>query len=210
MNFKEGFDKFEKELQSTGVLLSNLVDLITKNTSDFQVSDKFKIYELSYLKMYVAFEEFTECAFVAYLLGETTTLGYSPKLICKAESRDEAFNIIHGTELKKSEYIEWANLRMLAKKANVLFRGKNPFQNLIENNPNFSYFRDLRNVIAHSSTFHYDTMKSIEEVYFTTFQNRSAGELLSTQMLRKPNKEFFYFLKDEIIKSAKMMMTDPN
>ncbi len=212
MNFKNGFKIFTKSTGELCSLLENSLESIRKNSDSLRRNDQYKIYELCYLKLFIAFEEFTECTFVSYLLGKKTPLGYSPKLICKAKNEVQALDIISGKVLKKSEYIEWGNLNSLARKAEVLFNGLNPYQNLLERS-DYRTFKDLRNSIAHTLSFHKNPVKDIQERFSLLPYDPSAktpGELLAKRIkIKEEERFFFYFLKDEIIKSAEILMTDP-
>lgn len=105
------------------------------------------IYEIAFLKVFTAWEEFLEDAFVAYLTGARTKK-FTPNVYLRKISKKHALRILCGT----LDYPDWTSIEDVNKLAQLYFVSGKPFlQPLQEIERYFKDIKKVRNAIVHSS-----------------------------------------------------------
>lgn len=108
----------------------------------------YLIVELSFLQVYLAWEDFLEQTFLRYMCGGRTSSGKSPRLYVKPKNLDHAYNIIKG----KQPFIKWEIAKDVIERAELFFHNGEPFKNAIGSiSVELEDMRKIRNRVAHRS-----------------------------------------------------------
>lgn len=115
-----------------------------KGAVHLKESEFFSIIELSFIKVYLAWENFLEETFILLMLGK------NKKLVKYVSPKDQT----HALELLKEgrEYPEWTKIDVILRKAEMLFKNGNPYKRYLNQiNTEIKDMTAIRNSIVHRS-----------------------------------------------------------
>ncbi|MEO0075342.1 MAG: hypothetical protein ABIK31_04445 [candidate division WOR-3 bacterium] len=167
-------EQLKEEMNKSLNVLSeiNPIESLKKETVD-------SIYELSFLKIFLAWERFIERTFILYLRGEQTDNGYKPTSYVSPKDENHAYDIIKGG----FRYPDWLNLEFIREKADLFFDKGLPFKDVLYNNTTIKkvlqQMKKIRNRIVHASQ---NSIREYEELLrdeFGAVLNISPGEFLA-------------------------------
>lgn len=162
----------------------------------------FLIVELSFLKIYLAWEQFLEDSFVKYMMGGTTASGY------KVKSYVNPKNFVHTQEIinEGKNYSKWDYDEVIRKASHFLING-GPYKKTLQ--PIYSYLKemsDIRNSIVHGSRYSIERFKSIvrSKIKYAP-PNITPGEFLLI-IESKTKKSFFQYYTDSLVDASKKIV----
>jgi len=137
-------DEFRQQIKRSFELIKSM----NKARSSFLRGQVYTIYELSFLRIFLAWEWFIENTFVSYMLGKKTDKGYSPKLYVKPLDRNHAYNFVK----EGRDYADWLSPDVVIRKARLFFRDGEPYRDaLMSIIGDIQDMKTLRNSIVHMS-----------------------------------------------------------
>ncbi len=161
----------------------------------------FLIVELSFLKIYLAWEQLLEETFIRYMTGGKTFKGY------KVSSYVSPKNYIHAQELinEGKEYSNWTPDEII-RKASLFFK-KEPYKNALK--PIIQQLNEMkciRNRIVHGSHHSNEKFKSLvrSKISYAPV-GITAGDFL-LKMESETKKTFFEFYTDFIVNASKKIV----
>jgi hypothetical protein len=111
-----------------------------------------EIAELSFLKVYLAWERFLEEAFARYLCGARSVGGFLPRSYAEPRNLDHARQLVMMAPQRILRYADWANRELIIRRAELVFRDGKPFvQPLQAGALDLDDMGIIRNRIAHGS-----------------------------------------------------------
>lgn len=116
------------------------------------------IFELAFLRSYLAWEVFLEESFVLYLLGQTSPKGLTPHRYVIPRNREHALEFTLGESLRA----DWTAVDRVIARANRFFRNGEPYNTVLH--PMTSRLNDIktiRNAVVHASTDSQDKFKAL-------------------------------------------------
>jgi hypothetical protein len=105
------------------------------------------VYELAYLRAYLAWEVFLEDIFFAFMLGAKSVAGKAPSRYFTPSSRKHAETMV----LRGQRFVRWTDAREIRDRAELLFHAGEPFAPALKAAPHLNDMRIVRNRIAHNS-----------------------------------------------------------
>lgn len=133
------------------------------------------IAALSFFRMYLAWEEFLEEAFLILLVrARRGTKG--ARSLLDVKSRKEAFMIMKG---EKRQYVEWTVAKDVRDRAATFFKDGRPFETpLASGTLHLERMRKIRNRIAHRSKHVEDQFKEFIRELYGAYRPETPGSLL--------------------------------
>lgn len=156
--FKKIFDSFEIQLiQAFDLIKSvkNVRSTLINSRSQISQSELYEIVELSFIKIFIAWEEFLEDMFIRHLM---------PQKKSKIKSYVHAQSLKHAYEIVKENkpYPDWTNKDEVVRKANIFFKDGAPYKNVLNSiNSDLDDIKTIRNSIVHMSNKSRDGFKSL-------------------------------------------------
>jgi hypothetical protein len=112
-----------------------------------------QIAELSYLKIYLAWESFLEESFIRFLSGARTLSGRGVSSYVTPSSLDHARDVLTGLD-KGGRYADWAKREVVTERARLLFKNGTPFVGPLQAAASdLNDMRTMRDCIAHRSAY---------------------------------------------------------
>ncbi len=185
----EAKDEFKQHIKRS----SKLIQSVNKARPHFLQDQIYLIYELSFLRIFLAGEEFIESTFILYMLQEKTDSGYGPKTYVRPVDRRHAYKFAR----EGRDYTDWTSPDTVIRKAVLLFEDGKPFKDAFT--PIIQDIQDMktiRNAVVHMST------KSREK-FETLVRNKlgyaksgiTPGEFLYTNTKSQDMSYITYFTK---------------
>jgi len=119
--------------------------------SHLKIDQVHSIYELSFLKMFLAWEFFLEKSFILYMLGKETDNGYKPNRYVSPKDENHAYELIKGGR----SFPDWLSVDFIKEKSGLFFENGNPFKDILCNDQNINQdlrmMKTIRNRIVHIS-----------------------------------------------------------
>jgi len=123
------------------------------------------ITELSFLRIFIAWENFLEESFIRYLVGAKSPSGYIPKRTVSPSNMEIAKKILSG---ERKEYIRWNSASEVVARAEIYFKDGEPYANAIRGATiDLDDMNIIRNRITH--------MSSTSKTKFNNFVRRRFG-----------------------------------
>jgi len=142
---------FRKKINESLSLANDAVSLkeLRGNTyRNIRKSKTYLIVELSFLQLFISWEQFLEQTFVRYMCGGITCNGYSPKRFVQPKTLEHAGDII----MQGRPYVDWTKLDEVITKAELYFDKGEPFADTLRNaSAQLEDMKMLRNRITHRS-----------------------------------------------------------
>lgn len=156
---------------------------------------KEKLFELAFLKVFIAWEGFMAESFLLYSLGHQTPGGFAPRRYIFPDGRDHAINLVIGDLSKiREKGADWSSADLIIARADRIFKNGKPFVQALR--PKTFMLNDLktiRNAIAHSSK---EAMRKFESLvrrkspYYP--RGLTVGSFLKSYVPDIPKQTYFY------------------
>jgi hypothetical protein len=166
--------------------------LTTPRIPKYSKSHKYMLIEFSFLKEFLAWEEFLEQSFILMLLGKRSKIP-APKIIIKPATRAIALSLVNGDK----SYVDWTDVDKVVKRAQRFFKDGKPFDALKLKKRIFSDIKIVRNCIAHRSESSWESFETVarRELLGLPF-GMSPGKFLDT--IVPPHTETYKILRTVI------------
>jgi hypothetical protein len=110
-----------------------------------------QISELSFLRIYVAWEEFLEESFARFLCGAKTQSGFQPRRYASPKNLDHAKALVTGLE-RGGRFADWSKRETVLDRAQLLFKDGRPYAGPLRAAAReLDDMRTIRDRIAHRS-----------------------------------------------------------
>jgi hypothetical protein len=126
-------DEFKQQMKRSFELIQSIYKIKPPLLQD-QI---YMIYELSFLKFFLAWEWFIENTFILYILGHRTDIRYMPKAYVRPKDQYHAYQFIK----EGREYADWTSPDIVIRKANLFFEDGEPYKNVLNPIINTGYTR---------------------------------------------------------------------
>lgn len=111
-------------------------------------SKKYLIVELSFLKLYLAWEQFLEETFTRFMCGSITASGYSPNRFVQPPTLKHAYSMV----LEGKSFVDWTKISNIIRRARMFFEEGEPYVTAVGSaSSELEEMRRIRNRIAHRS-----------------------------------------------------------
>lgn len=170
------FGEFRTEVSNA----TKLLEKIENNPGLLHQPQVDLIFELAFLKIFIAWEQFLENTFVRYMCGATSQSGKEPIRIVSVRHLDDALNVICG----ERQYADWASVEVVVGRANRFFDSGEPYATPLQSAAaELVNMRWVRNhIVHHSNKSREDFTKLLVNTYGFRPQGMTAG-----RFLRRPN-----------------------
>lgn len=157
-------------------------------------SDLLQVIELSFVKIFLAWEQFLEDTFVRYMIGVRGK--NKVKSYLKPKSLNHAFEILK----EGKPFPDWTNIDGILRKANIYFKEGEPYRsnlNLIKSELEDMKF--IRNAIVHMSGIAEEKFKSVVRSNIGTFpRGMTPGKFLYSIKSQRPKITYLEFYIDKL------------
>jgi hypothetical protein len=145
LNVNSVLNEFKQEVLRCKTLVTTAR---TRGISYFQCE---QISELSFLRVYVAWEEFLEGSFSRFLCGARSRSGRRPTRYTSPKNLEHARKMIIGFE-RGDRFADWSQRQKVTTRAELLFKDGSPFRTPIQAaGAELDEMRAIRDRIAHRS-----------------------------------------------------------
>ena len=200
MSIQHGLTDLEAELDRCEVLrLHALTDIVDSSTREL-------VYESVILRASRAHENFLECTFLSYLVGEPTVEGVSISVFANPRDRNHARRIISSSA--GARFLDWSEASEVRKRCEVFFESDSPiYKATMAKSSELAWLKKIRNQAAHDSVESRIAFnKALESVLLISpIPPPSAGEFLQMRPPSGPirNREILAFLLDALRQFAR-------
>lgn len=165
-------DEFKKQISNA----INLLDKIERSPKVLYQPQVDLIFELAFLKIFIAWEQFLEDTFARYMCGASSLSGKKPTRNATARYLDHALSIIYGGQ----PYADWTSVDIVVDRANRFFDKGEPYTTPLQSaTKELRDMRRIRNHIAHhSNKSREDFNKLLVSIYGFRPQGMTAGRFL--------------------------------
>lgn len=144
-------ETFKKNVHKSLSLAKDAIDFKEFRGGRYRPILKTRLYlivELSFLQLFISWEQFLEQTFTRYMCGGRTSSGYSPNRYVQPKTLEHALNMIK----QKKPYVDWTVGGEVINKAKLCFRDGEPFANALGGSlGQLEEMKKNRNRIAHRS-----------------------------------------------------------
>jgi len=164
--------EFTRELSNATKLLDN----IETNHGALHQPQVDLIFELAFLKIFIAWERFLENTFIRYLCGASSLSGKRPTRTVSARYLADALIVISGDR----GYADWVSVDIVVGRANRFFDSGEPYSTPLQSAAaELTNMRKIRNhIVHHSNKSRDDFNKMLVGIYGFRLQGMSAGRFL--------------------------------
>ncbi|NPV14383.1 hypothetical protein HPY86_05575 [candidate division WOR-3 bacterium] len=213
-NLNETKNKFIAQMNDSFNLLQTMNQIPNIDSNVINL-----VYELSFLKMYLAWEWFIEETFILYMLGEKTDSGYAPNRYVFPRDKNHAYAIITSGR----RYAKWLNLNFIKKKSELFFKDGEPFKRVLCDNADINRalqnMTTLRNAIVHISQTSREEYESMlesmltREGYKSMLRNElgyaspiSPGEFLMKPVRKLPKTSYIGYFSEILLTASDLIV----
>ncbi len=160
---KQRFEKIKTEEVSFVLSLSQLARKVGARHYPIKGALRESLCEMSFLAIFIAWEEFLESTFEQYLvLGRKRISSVRPKI--QLDNLTTARDLILG---ERRQYVEWSDPDLVRARAKIFFRDGEPYESALGNAlTHLNRIRIVRNCSVHHSKYAADKFHSmIRELY---------------------------------------------
>lgn len=191
-------NRFNSEIEKSFTLIRVIANIKPKLHQKYV----FLVVELSFLKVYIAWEQFLEDTFVNYIMGRKTRKGYKVKSFVNPKNFIHAKGIINeGRNYSKWDYDE------VIRKSLLFLKNGYPYKNTLQ--PISNYLKEMsyiRNSIVHGSSHSMERFKSIVRSKIKYAPAKiTPGEFL-LKIESKTKKTFFQHYTDFVVDASKKIV----
>ncbi len=171
----------------------------TKINSKCQIkqTEFYEVVELSFIKIFIAWEQFLEKVFIRHLGSQKNS---KVKSYIKAKNLNHAYKIVK----ENKPYPDWTNKDVVLRKANLFFKDGEPYRtalSLIASD--LEDIKTIRNSIVHMSNNSQEKFKSlIRSSLNRSPSGMSAGKFLLT-IKNRPGETYMEHYSNILISTAK-------
>lgn len=164
--------EFTRELSNA----TQLVDTIEQSPGALHQPQVDLIFELAFLKIFIAWEQFLENTFIRYMCGASSLSGEKPRRIVSVRFLDDALRVIYGNRL----YADWTSVDVIINRANSFFDNGEPYATPLQSAAvELTSMKRIRNhIVHHSKKSREDFGKVFANIYGFRPQGMSAGRFL--------------------------------
>ncbi|MFC1937444.1 hypothetical protein ACFLWY_02645, partial [Chloroflexota bacterium] len=165
-------DEFKIELSNS----TKLLDKVEQSPGALHQPQVDLIFELAFLKIFIAWEQFLENSFIRYMCGASSLSGRNPRRIVSAKHLEDALRVVCGDRL----YADWTSVDVIINRANSFFDNGEPYSTPLQSAAvELTNMKKIRNHIVHHSKKSRDDFRKIfVNVYGFRPQGMSAGRFL--------------------------------
>lgn len=147
---------------STSLSLANDVGKFKEFKIDkYLAISKSRIYlitELSFLQLFISWEQFLADTFVRYMCGAVTSSGYSPGRRIQAQNLEHALDVIR----QNRPYVDWTRWDEVISHARLYFTDGEPFATALGGSlAQLDEMKNIRNRITHKSPYSSERFKAL-------------------------------------------------
>ena len=166
------FGEFKTEVSNA----TKLLDKIENNPGVLHQPQVDLIFELAFLKIFIAWEQFLENTFIRYMCGASSLSGGKPIQIVSVRYLEDALKVIYGSR----DYADWTSVDVILTRANSFFDSGEPYATPLQSAATeLTNMRGIRNHIAHHSKKSREDFKKVfVNIYGFRPQGMSAGRFL--------------------------------
>jgi len=159
------------------------------------------IYEVSFLKIFTAWEKFLEESFIGYLEGKFTKK-QRPRLITKKIGSEKAYALLRGTK----QYPDWTKIEDVLTLSSLFFITSNPYDTILRSEyQRLSQMKTIRNAITHISKSSSDGFKKLLRAELASYSiSMSPGEFLMQKKL--PSEQYLSYYTNLLKTSASFIV----
>lgn len=187
--FKNIFDETNNTLADSAVLYQNRANA---NGVNFTKEIYYYVLEHCFMRIYLAWENFLEEAFILYLCDSTDMKDNKYKRYATPNDEEHAYELLKGTK----QYPDWTNIGDVNLLSKLFFENSGPFKLLLSNPVEFQHMKTIRNRISHTS------QKSINKFNTLTNSQIAISGLSAADFLfnyKTENVTFYSFYTDILL-----------
>lgn len=185
------FSKVKVEFKRHIAKSFELIQKVNNGGSSFTQDQIYLIFELSFLRIFLAWEQLVEDTFIMYILGRKTKKGYRPQTYVKPKDEKHAYDIARLGR----DYTDWTTPSSVIEKAELFFKDGMPYKDALKPaNQDIQDMKTLRNAIVHMSQDAQEKFESLvrnKEKYFK--KGVTPGKFLSTTVKNDQRTYISYF-----------------
>jgi hypothetical protein len=138
------------------------------------------IFELAFLKIFIAWEQFLENTFIRYMCSASSLSGKRPTRIVSVRHLDDALRVICG----ERPYADWTSVEVVVDRANRFFDSGEPYATPLQSAAvELTNMRRIRNhIVHHSNKSRDDFNRLLVNVYGFRPQGMTAGRFLRQRL----------------------------
>lgn len=151
----------------------------------------FLIYELSFLKMFLAWEYFIENTFIIYMLGKEKNIRYRPKAYVMPKDEKHAYDFVRGDR----DFADWSSPDIVIRKAKLFFEDGMPYRDALSpSRGDIQNMKTIRNAIVHMSLESREKFKTLVRSKLGYAKSKiTPGEFLSLPLENRNLVYISYF-----------------
>lgn len=184
------YNEFDQTFINTAQILSDSNFLYQNRVqcerTVFSQDIYFNIMEHCFMRIFLAWENFLEEAFILYLCDSEDLQGRKYKRFAEPRDEEHAYRLLKGTK----QYPDWTNLNNINTLSELFFKDSGPFQLLLNNPVEFQHMKIIRNRISHISKQSVQAFNKFTNAQIAT-NNLTAADFLST--LRGDSDTFYSY-----------------
>lgn len=203
-------EEFERQISDNFSLIESLVE-IKKTHKKLKIKPTlsqdniYLVAELSFLKIFVAWEQFLENSFINYMLGGETNRGRRAKRYIFPKDSKHALSIV----CEGRPFANWATPSEVIRKAELFFARGKPFKDsLWPIQGTINDMQTIRNYLAHMSIESREKFKELvrSELTYFPYKNTPGKFLLTKNPSARPQIIFLRYYTDILKNTAKKII----
>ncbi|CAI8819830.1 hypothetical protein [Pseudomonas chlororaphis] len=200
-------DEFNEFLSTVNVA-TTLREKANSDETGLLEGERHLLYEAIFLRLFRAYENLLESAFISYLTGEPTTGGVPVRSHVTPTDRDHARALVTSSQ----PFLDWTSPPVVMKRAETYIVDGDPIRAAIAaSQSHLQQAKKIRNHIAHNSTeSEKEFNKIVVQLLLTPPMSKlSAGELLSCTPTAGPcaRKEILSFFLEKLESTARALVS---
>ena len=197
---KKIFNSFNYQITKSFSLIKSMEGVgSTKINSKLQIkqAEFYEIVELSFIKIFIAWEQFLEAIFIRHLVSRGNS---RVKSYINAKSLNHAYQIVK----ENRPYPDWTNRDTVLRKANLFLKNGEPYKTTLNSiSSDLEDIKTIRNSIVHMSNNSQEKLKSlIRSSLSMSPSGISAGKFL-LNIKNKPGENYIEHYSNILISAAK-------
>lgn len=158
-NLESFRDNLTKNIEDSISLIQTANTIISQSSLPVRLTIEQRdfIVEWALVKVHAAWESFLESCFIAYMLGEQTSSGFTPLRYVFPNDEQHALNLI----LAGREYFPWTSPSAVRRQSTLCFQNGQPFSAIVNSMVELQEINTLRNAIVHGSRVAVEKFKTL-------------------------------------------------
>ena len=159
----------------------------------------------AFLTLFMAFEQFLECSFVCYMMGQPGVNGHSFSKYVSPQNYDQAMDMIKGI----SRFADFTNRGTILTLANNFFDGGGTYSYLNSISVDFEEMKKIRNAISHISVESDRAFRGLVRTKLGSLPpNITTASFLNT-IIPQTTSTFFVYYKNVVVDAITNISTPP-